>query len=306
MSDQRATTTFRPVPHERGTRPASLPPTGRPGVLPESRALLAVSHELGARDREDFSEGAPQNAEQELLQRLAEFKAGLSDWGIGEFDLSLEHRRAVQWIRWFREDELIPYQWKGLSIEFPEHIYLTFDPGPANQLGFYEFGRSLAHGLRHRINLNPVAMQLLRRSTAQTASVLLHECLHLCQELYMDRIGRRIRRGSYHSVEFRRRAELLGTPCTLDGRELGVVPDGPFDKWLDRHRIPRVHEYTEDEASAAKPGLPKRLSWRCRCPRGVSVHVPRGHSLNAVCLDCEARFEPATTWAESMLRARTE
>ncbi len=242
--------------------------------------------------------------DQQINRALAQHQASLSDWTLlGTFNLVPRLAQCLDWYRLFRADGLLPSVWKEVPLKLPEHIRLTFDPRPANQLGTYKFGRAVGDGTRWNINLNPVSILMYRRSSAQTAAVFCHELHHLCEDQYLQQVGK-YPTGSYHTAEFRRRVAELGIPCTRDGRELPMDAGSPFDRWLERHGIPRVFDYLPEERrpeaepdpqqqpDAVSPNLPKRIVWRCGCENAVSVMVPRASQIHFVCLDCSQVVRP--------------
>lgn len=232
--------------------------------------------------------------DQELNRTFAEHQRQLDDWNVLGFNLAPRLTQALQWYRWLRNDELLPSHWKGIRLELPEYIRITFELRPAPEQGSYAFRRAPRDGTRWNININPTSIVEYRRSAAQTAATFCHNLLHLCEDQYLQQIGKRPC-GSYHSMEFRRNARLIGIPCTRDGAEEGIVVGSRFERWLDQHSVARVFDYAEElDPEATRRKLPKRISWRCLCEDGVAVQVPRGSVIHARCELCSHLFKPGT------------
>ena len=246
--------------------------------------------------------------DEHINEALVEYQLQLRDWKLGgALDLSHQLKRALGWYQQFRDDGLLPTKWKGTEFQLPEHIRVTFEPRPVNELGSYTYGRAVRDGTLWNINLNLVAHLEHRRSPAQMAVVLLHELLHLCEGEYLRILGTRLTRSSYHSVEFRRHAQRLGIPCTQNGRELPTTPGSPFAQWVARRGVPTRFEHaepsgSEDQDPKKKPPVtgqprakrPKRVAWRCDCPDAVKVMVPRASTIRFVCEVCSSPVRPVT------------
>lgn len=292
--------------HPRGPRASEAPIPRKPEltVVGASSSDRVVADPLAARESEALVSGAhPKiDSDQEILRVLAEHQGSLTDWGVDGLDLAREHRQAMQWVEWLLKDGMVPTEWHETRIELPRTIHITFEPRNRRQLGTYTLGRTIGQGLKYTVNLNPRA--IVGHPPAVMASVLLHEFLHLCQDLYCQRVGKRLAPSSYHGVEFRRRADLLGISCTQAGRRLPNTPNGPFDKWLRRRGISSERVY-EIETQPGSSRLPKRIAWRCRCEDSVAVHVPRGSTIEATCVRCDGPFQP-TSLDESKLVGRSK
>lgn len=262
-------------------------------VRPEAVEVAPSSEVDADADETDFwsAHPNPPDPDQRLNRAIAEHQRSLDDWKIlGNFDLARELTEVMKWYRWLRADALIPEVWKKVPLDLPEHIRVTFEIRPARELGFYKYGRAISDGTRWNINLNPRSIIVFGRSPAQTASVLCHEALHLCEDDYSQKIGKKTRSAGYHSTEFRRQAELIGIPCNAYGVEGGIRPGSPFDRWLEKHGIPQIFQYAPEPMPPAP--LAKRIAWRCGCEEAVSVMVPRASQLNAVCRNCSQFFRP--------------
>lgn len=234
------------------------------------------------------------NPDQELNRALAEHQAHLHDWTFRGFNLAPRLTQALRWYGWLRIEGLLPSHWRGLRLELPEYIRITFEPRPAPEQGSYTFRRASRDGTRWNININPTSIIEYRRSAAETAATLCHNVLHLYEDQFLQQAGKNPQ-GSYHSAEFRRNASLIGIPCTRDGAEYGIVAGSRFDHWLERHGIARVFDYAEQpDVEATRPKLPKRISWRCECEDAVAVMVPRASRFHAVCQDCLHFFRPVS------------
>lgn len=253
------------------------------------------SNPAQAESREaDGASGVHPDGDDGVLEAIAVHQKHLSDWTLRTnagkvFDLSACARTTDTWVDSLR-DELIPCTWpSGKRIEHPR-ILLTFAVLRHDVLGHFRPRRN-QHGLLWEVGLNPAAM--LHRTDVQTASVLLHELLHVCEEV----AGRPARgRHNYHSSSFRAVAETLGIPCSRYGRETGVVRGSLFSSWATRHGLSfgdcsflRDAAPDEDRVAVAKA---KRLPWECNC--GFKVWVPRAQVLNAKCRSCRAEFRRAS------------
>jgi hypothetical protein len=230
------------------------------------------------------------NADQSLIAAITVHQKRLRDWTLKTtsgkaFDLAACARTVSAWVDNLRT-EVIPETWpRGAVIEHPR-ILLTFAVLRLDVLGHYRPQRN-QHGLLWEVGLNPRAMT--RRADAETAAVLLHELLHVCEHVAGEPpAGRR----GYHSSQFRGLAEQLGIPCSKHGREQGILSDSPFSRWAKRHNLSLggcsfLRDASHDEGRGA-PDAPKRVAWVCDC--GFRVWVPRAQILNARCITCESTF----------------
>ncbi|HKY36547.1 MAG TPA: hypothetical protein VJN18_11445 [Polyangiaceae bacterium] len=235
------------------------------------------------------SAGVHPNSDAALVVAITDHQQRLDDWAIvgqrKRFDLARAARVMHGWIKSLRT-ELIPPTWPGGgAIEHPP-VLLTFSRLRRNVLGHFKPGRN-EQSLRGEVGLNPRAM--LMRSDAQTAAVLLHELLHVCEAAAgaPPKLGR-----GYHSAAFRGLAEQLGIPCTKHGHEMGVVPGSTFHRWAAAqglsfgdcsfviHSAGTVTEATQPKA--------KRVQWACAC--GIKAWVPRATPFEALCMLCNERF----------------
>jgi hypothetical protein len=266
-------------------------PRGSNGMKP---GLVEVGGELDPGDDETDWGVHPENSWDSDLwinRVIPEYPTSSGDLKVlGDFDLARELVEGLKWYHRLRIDGLIPEEWKGVRLDLPGHVRLTFEIRDPRELGFYKYARSSRDGTRWSINLNPRSVMVFGRSPAQTASVFCHELLHLCENDYWQKIGKGARSPGYHSTEFRRRAGLIGIPCTDYGAERGIKSGSPFDNWLGRHGVPRFFQYTVERIQPAT--LAKRLAWRCGCENSVSVMVPRASRVKLVCQDCSQLLWP--------------
>lgn len=236
----------------------------------------------------------PSNPDEAINESLAVFQGGLSDWTVAGLNLSAEGQRALEWYEGFVNEGLIPRQWKGVEIELPKNVRITFEPCAVNVLGHYHRGRAVRDGTRFNINLNPVVLLDPKRSPMQLAQTLLHEALHLCEDLYRQKVGKKPPTAGYHSVEFRRHAQDLSIPCDAGGHDEGIVAGGRFAQWAADHKVSDAPERRAEPDAAPPPARkpPKRRAWHCQCPDAVSVMVPRASVIDVLCRRCDKPLTP--------------
>jgi len=250
--------------------------------------------------------GVHPNKDSETNGVVAGFQAELADWQWdgGRINLSEMARTVNEWAQelW---PTFLPATWQKELVEMP-NVLFTFDPEHPNILGHYRPGRNGA-GLRWEINLNPVHLTI--RSAAQSAPTILHELVHLFEDLTESSPGSALR-NNYHSAWFRKTVEQAGIPCTRYGRDLGIIEDSPFAEWVKEKGLSFESEESildllvrkikegEIESEAVEAGgkkrLPKRLAWVCHCPKAPTIYVARGYELQARCEACGCRFQRKT------------
>lgn len=137
-------------------------------------------------------------------------------------------------------------------------------------------------GLRHRINLNEL---YIARPLAEVLRTLLHEMVHLWEDLVHNRRGG----GSYHTKVFCEKAADLGIPVDARGRSLGITPDGRFATVLRGRGVPLDGPPVPNSGPIvpAKGSGSHLAKWSCGC---TNVRVSSGVALHALCTACECPF----------------
>jgi SprT-like family len=177
------------------------------------------------------------------------------------------------------------YKWADI---FNHEFFSGLLPQPVISLektrrnyGHFVPGRNFL-GLKFNVNLNRV---YLGRSEAELLETLVHEQIHLLQEI-TSTAGK----GNYHNKEFVQKATEIGLQVELGrGCHYGS-PTDPFVSLLRKHGVsfePRVVRVEPPHAKAARPRLRR---WSCRCKS-----VWCGGKLKAMCLLCEQDFQPNPT-----------
>jgi hypothetical protein len=126
----------------------------------------------------------------------------------------------------------------------------------------------------------------LERSDADKLETLVHEQIHLFQE--MTATGSKT--GGYHNKAFIEKATEIGLKA-MPGRGCHLGPPGnPFVALLKAYGIsfdPRSQDVAAPLVGGAKTRPHSRLRrWACACKA-----VWCGGTLEAMCLRCEQRFE---------------
>lgn len=157
--------------------------------------------------------------------------------------------------------------------------FLSFQPTRRGRLGHYRPGHN-AVGAQYEINLNP---RHLDRPVCEVLGTLLHEMLHLWQELHG-----RAPKTNWHNREFVDRARALGIPCAGGRRSYALGYTDPFLAILKQQGI--------DTAGAGVPGAapgqwelparePKLKKWRCSC-----TNIWAAVTVEAQCRRCGQAF----------------
>ena len=220
----------------------------------------------------------------EINNAIAHYQDELNGWNQGPLKLNDIVKKIRRWAQSLWK-YFIPEVCNGKRIIMPT-ILFKFEQIHPRVLGHYQPGRN-SLGLRWEIGLNPKFFY--QRTDIETASVVLHESFHC----YEDIIGAAPRStNNYHSVWFRKRAEKLGIPCTLYGRELGLRDSSPFFDWAQKHGLSGEPMLRKEDLKV-KPKKSKRVVWICFCPPEIriSVLVARGSELNARCESCGVFFK---------------
>lgn len=223
---------------------------------------------------------------------IVEHLLGLTGWDISsQINLSQVLRLLLTCYQCFLHEGILPTDWNGVPIALPQHIRVTFEPRPVNELGSYIPGRALGDGALYRFNFNPRALVHRGLNPAQLAAMMLYLACRLCEALYRQKIGKKPKDGSYHSVEFRRRLKLLGINCSSTAVDLDRIEAGsPIAEFCERHGIPGTFEKNEgDEAPKTRP---KRVGWRCACENAPIVMVARASKIDFTCNVCKEPVLP--------------
>lgn len=289
-------------PHERAANTEPEPPEDpTPGAgalsVPDGGGQEAVHvGETGARNASDVpssvytenGDATPLTPEEQVNKYTAEAQSALGDWTFGGED-GLDGaelcRKLHGWYRSFLEEGFFPSTWKRLPIQMPRHIHLTLQRRDSRQLGYYRLGRSDT-GTKFHININPNAVMRHKLSDSVVAAVLLHEALHLCEEL-----GGRKRGGRYHTKPFRQRCDLVGIPCSETGAFEGITPHSKFDLWVAKHGVSKTFDYAWTMVVESAATMPRRVPWQCRCKGGPVVMVARGKPIKFECHECGSMLE---------------
>lgn len=205
-----------------------------------------------------------------VVRRLAsrEAKDGVCDGLVSNADIAWLYKHAAQLSK-----EVVH---EVLKREAPP-ISISVEKISKKQLGHYKHGRD-GLGLKWRVALNIVWFARPRGDILQT---LLHEILHAVQ---LEDPAKKTK--AHHDKTFRAWAELVGIPCDGKGISTGVVPEGPFARYLKRHNIEGAAGLlTKKEAPKAKGSPLKR--WTCGCGTNVRVCT----FLDATCNLCNSKFE---------------
>ncbi len=176
------------------------------------------------------------------------------------------------------------------AARFNERFALDI-PTPAIRLtclqrrayGTYLRGRN-GFGLRYEITINT---KYLRRPLAEHLDTLLHEQIHMWQEIH----GKPGKHG-YHTKQFREKAASFGLIVNERGEGLGVVP-GPFldllaEYGVDTTEIKYYNACEVDPGQARMRGQSKMKKWSCGC-----TNVRAAVDVNARCLSCGNEFRRA-------------
>jgi hypothetical protein len=155
---------------------------------------------------------------------------------------------------------------------------ISFEATRKEVLGHFVHGRN-HYGLRYNINLN---RQHLYRSDAEHLETLVHEQIHLYQEITDTAPGT----VNYHNRAFVDKAQQIGLKAMLGrGCHIGA-PQDPFVALLKEHSVsfdaPRVPAAGATPPKARKPRLKR---WSCGCKA-----VWCGGELEARCLRCGGLF----------------
>jgi hypothetical protein len=147
-------------------------------------------------------------------------------------------------------------------------------------LGHYRPGRNDV-GALHEIALNTLHLD---RPLGEILGTLLHELVHLWQQLY-GKPGK----GNYHNRQFVEKCLSLGIPCTGGHRSHTLGYQDPFVSLLRRYGVDI--EYQES-AAEAKPEAPEQLrgssklkKWTCGCTNVWAAKV-----VEAQCCRCGQLF----------------
>ena len=127
-------------------------------------------------------------------------------------------------------------------------------------------------------------------ATWLTLGVLLHECLHLWEEIHGSPPNSA--RFNYHSRGFRDKAHSLGLLVDRWGHMRYVTGSSPFLELLRKYgvEVPDLPP-VEDQANAIQTsGASKLKLWVCECVPPVRVRVAR-RRFRARCLDCGRQFK---------------
>jgi hypothetical protein len=153
----------------------------------------------------------------------------------------------------------------------------------------YRLGRSEI-GARTTITFNEG--WLWQRTFRETLATLIHELLHAWEEWHCGRETG----GWYHSVPWRQKMAEVGIEADKHGRHLR---EGRFLSYIAERRypVPDIRQLLPDAApeaaAAAAPRKRRQLpKWTCGCPSG---NPARAVYLHAVCQDCEAPYQRATS-----------
>lgn len=214
---------------------------------------MAVQHEVCPPD------GEPINS------ALRAHALDVEGWRLGPLVREL-HR----WVDIFDEE-------LQLGLETPA---LEIDKMRIRTAGTYRRGRN-GHGLLHDVTLNE---RHLDQGMAETLDTLLHELIHLWQELH-GKPGK----GNYHNAEFRSKALSFGLHIDQWDHSLGVGL-GPFRDLLKKYGVDEsVLPVPQSEPIRRhQPGTSKLRKFSCKC-----TNVRSYKDLHARCLQCGQLFEEA-------------
>ena len=161
---------------------------------------------------------------------------------------------------------------------------ISFRRTRVKTLGHYVIDRN-EFGLKWNININRLYSDL---PIGITLATLLHEMIHQWKE---GGGGSKTRK-NYHSVTFRRKAELLGIPCNERGVTLAYRD--PFRSLLreygiDFDEVIGKYDLETETDIIGIPGNSKLKKWSCGCTN-VRVAI---EDFRAKCLKCMNVFQLA-------------
>lgn len=230
--------------------------------------------DVGVADIESTGEGVSSVANDRVINEQLQRHAAHADWKYADLAAELN-----AWLRRYNEAFL------GGALP-PAAV--SIEPGRIDCLGWYLAEQRDGLGLRYRININALHVE---RSRALVLAVLLHEALHLWEEVVCKR---RAVRGNYHTVRFQKKAAELGIPTCRNGIWGGITEGSPFAELLRRHGI------AIDDELAARPGsqaeIPRLVTkgpgsrlakWDCGCTK---VWASSGVTVSASCDRCGGPF----------------
>ena len=145
-----------------------------------------------------------------------------------------------------------------------------------------------AFGLKWNININ---RRYVGSGLANTLVTLLHEAIHLWQEEFGKKKGKR-NRNNYHNAEFRTKAKHIGIPCSNYG--VTLCYQDPFISFLRDHGVSvecKISSVLESDEKFIEPivGKSKLKKWSCGCTN-VRVAIA---DFRAKCLKCNNEFQLA-------------
>jgi predicted SprT family Zn-dependent metalloprotease len=215
---------------------------------------------------------------------IAVYQANIADWascGVGNLGGLARQLRLWADSLW----TLICDTVQGPHPTLPT-LLVTFDDDHPKVLAHYRRGRN-GTGLRFEVSLNP--RNIPGSSEADLGARLLHELMHLHDDLL--HAGTTSKKG-YHGVEFRKRAEALGIPCTQDGKELRRPDSSIFHAWAEASGLSLLPIGSEQQPGESKKPRQSRVTWSCKCDgRAIQkVLVASGTEFRARCEGCQQLF----------------
>lgn len=199
---------------------------------------------------------------EEINRNIREHESSVSDWYL---------KSAVNYL--YRFFDFFNRQWFGGGL--PQAV-IAFKKTRVTSLGHYRFGRN-EFGLKHEINMNS---QYMERPFCQILSTLLHEMIHLEEDVLGVKQGKRS--GNNHTKFFRDRSGELGIPSDSRGYSLGMGE--PFVGFIKAHGVRIIDD--KPGVKALKKGMSNLKKYSCGC---TNVRVGK-KGFSAVCKLCGKEF----------------
>ena len=195
---------------------------------------------------------------------LKDHQISIPDWEVSGL-LGILHLWADRFNVEFKLNIPVP----AIVVErLRNNVYGHFWPGRNNW------------GINHEIALNKVHIK--SREMWQTLGTLLHELLHLQQEIYGKPPAST--RFNYHNRQYRDWALALGLLVDRWGHTSYLTANSPFLDLLVKFGVPVLPAPNSENYQEAPQLLhsSKLKLWKCQCPVRVRVAIPDFH---ARCLD---------------------
>lgn len=194
-----------------------------------------------------------------------------------------EHEIATSWD--YQEPAQAFHQFfDRMNAEFFESrlppCFLSFARSRRNRAGHFHPGYNSV-GARFEINLNPLHLD---RAPSEQLATLLHEMVHLWQEVYGTPGA-----GVYHNQQFVAKCRMLGL-FVVRGSGYHVGYGDPLVSFLRAHGIdpePLMRELDDEEGRPVRvlSHASKSKKWTCGCTNARVATV-----LRALCLSCGQIF----------------